>query len=94
MSTGNVLVALDGVRRALVEQAGDEQFARTAENFLGVFRADMAERGLGDWDELALLAAFEMQLVADHSLDVDLAAAAKTVRDLLTFQRHEQAARN
>jgi hypothetical protein len=94
MSVGNVLVALDGVRKALVEGADDEEFARAAETFLTVFRANMAERGLDEWDELAQLAAFEWQLAADHSLDVDYAAACKTVRDLLTMHRHEQAKLN
>ncbi len=41
MGAGNVLIALDGVRKALVEQAGDQEFARAAETFLGVFRANM-----------------------------------------------------
>lgn len=94
MTAGNVLIALDGVRKALVEQAGDEEFARAAETFLAVFRANMAERGLGEWDELTQLATFEMHLLADRSLDVDFAAAAKTVRELLTLQRHEKASLN
>ena len=94
MSAGNVLIALDGVRKALVEEAGDEEFASAAETFLVVFRANMADRGLEEWDELTQLATFEMHLLADHSLDVDYAAACKTVRDLLTLQRHEKASLN
>ena len=100
MSAGNVLVALDEVRQVIMDESRpEEDFYTAADAFLRILHAQLEERGLepgplDDWDPRAALIAFEAALLADKTLDVDYAAAAKTIRDSLTTAAQELASQN
>jgi hypothetical protein len=87
-------VALEELRKAHVEGQPEEDFDVAAEMFLEVWRASVTKTDVAGWDELAQLAAFEITLAGDPTLDPDYFAAVKTVRDWLTHARHEQASMN
>jgi hypothetical protein len=93
LTPGGVLRTLAEVERAA--ETDDEQvFAEAVERFRRAFREQASARGFADWDELAQLVALEEKLLADEDLDVGYAAAAMTVREWITFHRHQAARLN
>jgi hypothetical protein len=95
----DVLEALAEVRDVLVDERSDEVFYEAAERFLLVFHGMLEEQGLRpvpfeQWDPRPALVPFEAALLADQSLDVGLAAAAKTVHDSLDAAREQMASLN
>ena len=100
MSADNILIALQGVREVLVDESRpEEDFYAAAHTFLQTFHAQLDDRGLEpapleDWDPRPALLAFEAALLADKTLSVDYAAAAKTVRDSLDSAAQEMARLN
>ena|SRR5712691_9298595 len=90
-----ILTTLAEVERA-AEQSEYENpaFVEAVDRFRSVFREQMNAQGDADWDELVQLREFELLLAKDRDLDVGYAAACKTVRDYLTFHRHQQAKLN
>jgi hypothetical protein len=95
-----VLEALEDVVKVLAdEDRPEEDFYVAADRFLQTFHAELADRDLVDgsleeWDPRPALLAFEGQLAADRSIDVDVVAACKTVRDSLDATGREMAALN
>jgi hypothetical protein len=98
-ATCDVLRSLAAVRDVLAdpETAEDDRelgLELAASDFRRAFAAATAEHGLGDWDELARLLAFEAALLADRDLDVGLAVACATVRESIADRRRRQASLN
>src|SRR5262245_2446491 len=92
-----LLCALAEVRDVLVdEHRPEDDFYPAAREFLELLHARLVEDGLetplDEWDPRPALVALEAQLAADRSLDVDLVAACKTVRDSLDAAARELAA--
>jgi hypothetical protein len=81
-----VLIALEGVRQVLVDERRPENdFYTEADGFLRTLHAELEERGLelgplDDWDPRAVLAALEVVLLADRTLDADYTDVVKTIR--------------
>jgi hypothetical protein len=89
-------VALEDLRKTLAEGQPEEDFDVAADVPGSVWarRTSVTNPDLAGWDELAQLAAFEITLAGDPTLDPDYFAAVKTVRDWLTHGRHEQSSMN
>jgi len=95
-----LLAALAEVRDALDDENGPEHdfYAATAK-FLEFLHAQLVDRGyeppaLGVWDPRPALLDLEGRLAVDRSLDVDLAAACRTVREMLDEAAVEMATLN
>lgn len=96
----DLLAALAEVRDTLVDDTRPEDdFYAPARAFLELLNAQLVDRGyeppaLDVWDPRPALLELEGRLAVDRSLDVDLAAACRTIRESLDAAAAEMATLN
>jgi hypothetical protein len=95
-----LLEALTDVCDTLADERRlESEFYPAAQRFLELFHAQLVERRLVDvpldeWDPRPALLGLEGELAVNRSLDIDLAAACRTVHDSLDIAAGELAALN
>jgi hypothetical protein len=95
-----LLQALGEVRDALLdEDRPEDDFYPAADQFLQVLHAQLVEQGRVDgeldvWDPRPALLDLEGRLIVNRSLDPELAATVKTIRDSLDAAGRALAAQN